>query len=144
VGEVATEDTGVEVDRLEAMGRGMAHLGVITAVHVEWGGALVRGLFSGCGGRLRVRGGAWSRWETHRHRGEPRWCLHDEVVDEVAVEEVAGGAGFEALRQLLSGRWLGVGAVISDPTWSCKVDSEATRLVAADKARWWTAQVVER
>jgi hypothetical protein len=40
VGEVATEDIGVEVDRFEVTRRGMAHhSGGFTAAHVEWGGA---------------------------------------------------------------------------------------------------------
>jgi hypothetical protein len=52
VGEVATEDTNVEVDRLEVTGRGMAHhSGSFTVALVEWGGALVRG---------RTSGGGWS------------------------------------------------------------------------------------
>jgi hypothetical protein len=62
VGGVDTEDGGVEVDRLEATGRGMAHhSGGFTVAHVEWGGAPVRGSLGGCGGRLKVRGGAWRR-----------------------------------------------------------------------------------
>ena len=48
MGEVATEDTGIEVDRLEASGRGMTHhSGGFMAAHVEWGEALVRGRRSG-------------------------------------------------------------------------------------------------
>jgi hypothetical protein len=66
VEEMATEDTDVEVDQLEATGRGMTHhSGSFTMAHIEWGGAPVRGSFSGCGGWLGVRGGAWRRWETH-------------------------------------------------------------------------------
>jgi hypothetical protein len=42
------EDTGVEVDRLEAIGRGMTHHSEgFTVAHIEWGGALVRGRRSG-------------------------------------------------------------------------------------------------
>jgi hypothetical protein len=78
VGEVATEDTDVEVDRLEAMGRGMGHhSGGFTTAHARWGGVPLRGLFGGCGGRLGVRGGAWWRWETHRRRGTPGWWLDE-------------------------------------------------------------------
>jgi hypothetical protein len=48
VGEVATEDTDVEVDRLEATERGMTHhSGGFMATHVEWDGAPVRGRRSG-------------------------------------------------------------------------------------------------
>jgi hypothetical protein len=44
VGRVATEDIDIEVDGLAAIGRGMAHhSGGFTVVHVEWGGAPVRG-----------------------------------------------------------------------------------------------------
>jgi hypothetical protein len=46
-----------------------------------------------------VRGGAWRQWEAHRLRGGPRRWLVEAVVDEVAVEEVAGdGGGGLALR----------------------------------------------
>jgi hypothetical protein len=48
VGEVAMEDTDVEVDRLEATGRGMTHQrSGFMAAHIEWGGASVRGRRSG-------------------------------------------------------------------------------------------------
>jgi hypothetical protein len=96
----------------------------------------VRGSFSGCGGRLRVQGGAWRRWETHRRRGRLGRWLDEEVIDEVAVEEVAGGAGFRALRRLLTGRWLGVGAALGDPTWSCKADGEAARHMVDGGTQW--------
>jgi hypothetical protein len=51
--------------------------------------------------------------------------LDEEVIDEVAVEEVVGGASFEALERLLAGRWLGVTAVLGDPTRSCSTRSTA-------------------
>jgi hypothetical protein len=49
--------------------------------------------------RTTVRGGAWRQWEAHRLRGGPgRWFV-EAVVDEVAVEEVAGdGSGGLTLR----------------------------------------------
>jgi hypothetical protein len=129
VGEMATEDTDVEVDRLEAMGRGIAHHSSgFTAAHVEWGGAPVRGSFGGCGGQLGVRGGAWRWWETHRCRGGLERWLDEEAIDEVVVEEVVGGAGFRALRRLHAERWLGVGAALDDPTRSCKATSRGRRL----------------
>jgi hypothetical protein len=48
---MATEDTNIKVDRLEATGRGMAHhsIGFMEA-HIKWGGAPVRLSFGGCGG----------------------------------------------------------------------------------------------
>jgi hypothetical protein len=53
VGEVTTEDSGVEVDQLEATRWGMAlHSGGFMAAHIEWGGAPVRGSFGSCGGQL--------------------------------------------------------------------------------------------
>jgi hypothetical protein len=46
-----------------------------------------------------VWGGAWRQWEAHRLQGGPGWWLVEVVVDEVAVEEVAGdGGGDLALR----------------------------------------------
>jgi hypothetical protein len=54
----------------------------------------------------------------------------------VAVEEVAGGAGFGALQRLFTGRWLGVGAALSDPMWSYKEDDEAARHTIDGGTRW--------
>jgi hypothetical protein len=49
--------------------------------------------------RTTVRGGAWRQWEAHRLRGGPGRWLVEAVVDEVAMEEVAGdGGGGLALR----------------------------------------------
>jgi hypothetical protein len=59
-----------------------------------------------------------------------------EVANEVAVEEVAGGVGFGALRLLLAGRWLGVEAGLGDPMWSYKVDGDAARYAVDGGARW--------
>jgi hypothetical protein len=54
----------------------------------------------------------------------------------VAVEEVAGGTGFEALWRLLAGRWLGIRAALGDPMWSYKADGKAVRHVVDGGARW--------
>jgi hypothetical protein len=43
--------------------------------------------------RIMVQGGAWRQWEAHRLRGGPGRWLVEVVVDEVAVEEVAGDVG---------------------------------------------------
>jgi hypothetical protein len=81
-------------------------------------------------------GGAWRWWETHRRRGGPGRWLDKEVIDEVPLEEVAGGIGFGAPRQLLMGQWLGVRAALDDPTRSCKANGEAARHAVIGGA-WW-------
>jgi hypothetical protein len=43
--------------------------------------------------RTMVRGVAWRQWEAHRLRGGLRQWLVKAVVDEVAMEEVAGDVG---------------------------------------------------
>jgi hypothetical protein len=49
--------------------------------------------------RTTVRGGAWRQWEAHRLRGRPRRWWVEAVIEEVAMEEVAGdGGGGLALR----------------------------------------------
>jgi hypothetical protein len=49
--------------------------------------------------RTTVQGGAWRQWETHRLRCGPGRWLVEAVIDEVAMEEVAGdGGGGLALR----------------------------------------------
>jgi hypothetical protein len=50
-------------------------------------------LAAGSEQRTTVRGGAWRQWEPHRLRGGPGRWLVEAVVDEVAVEEVAGDGG---------------------------------------------------
>jgi hypothetical protein len=117
-------------------GQGLTRVGLSVVACFGRKRMSVRGSFGGCGGRLGVRGGAWRRWETHQRRGGPGRWMDEEVVDEVAVEEVAGSTGFGALRRLLTGRWLGVGAALGDPTRSCKADGEVARHVVDSGARW--------
>jgi hypothetical protein len=78
------------------------------------------------------------RWQPGRRtiRGDARRWLDKGVINEVAVEEVAGGVIFGALWRLLAGQWLRVGAALGDPTWSCKADGEVARH-AVNGGAWW-------
>jgi hypothetical protein len=90
-------------------------------------------------GQLGVRGGAWRWWEAHRHRGRPGRWLDEEVIDELAVEEVAGGTGFGALRRLLTGRWLGVVARLA---WLRGAREQC--LMRFVDGSWWRGCTAER
>jgi hypothetical protein len=81
--------------RFEVRGGGGGLTGVELSVAAHFGrrGMPVRESSGGCSGRLEVREGAWRQWEAHRHRGWLGRWLVNAVVDEVAVEEVAGGVG---------------------------------------------------
>jgi hypothetical protein len=81
--------------QFEVRGGGGAHRGwaVRGGALRPQGGMPVRESSGGCGGRLEVQEGVWGQWEAHRLRGGLERWLVEAVVDEVAVEEVAGSVG---------------------------------------------------
>jgi hypothetical protein len=90
----------------EVWSTGGAHGGVVPWPEVPVGVEALLGCNGGVGWlaagseqQTTVRGGAWRQWEAHQLRGGPGRWLVEAVVDEVAVEEVAGdGGGGLALR----------------------------------------------
>jgi hypothetical protein len=80
--------------RFEVQGEeGLTGVGLSMVTRFGLRGMPVRELSGGCGGRLELLEGAWRQWEAHRLRGGLGRWLVKAVVDEVAVEEVAGGVG---------------------------------------------------
>jgi hypothetical protein len=108
VGEEVLEGLRSVGTRFEVRGgEGLTKFGLSVAARFGRKGMPVRESSGGCGGRLEIRGGAWRQWEAHRCQGGPGRWLVEAVIDEVAVEEVAGGVSFGTLRRLLTGQWLG-------------------------------------
>jgi hypothetical protein len=88
------------VARREVQSTGSAHGGVGGAVPWPEVPICVEALLGGAGWLAvgseqwtTVQGGAWRQWEAPRLRGGPGRWLVEAVIDEVAVEEVAGDSG---------------------------------------------------
>jgi hypothetical protein len=91
------------VARREVRSTGGARSGVGRAVPWPEVPVYVEALLEGNGGtgwlavgseqRTTIRGGAWRQWEAHQLRGRPGRWLGEAVIDEVAVEELAGDVG---------------------------------------------------